>query len=373
MIELTRCLKFIGVSCLFLLTACSEQAPVWHGENAPPRLSEWRLFSRTDAQLTPGADTLVFRPASTLYSDYAQKLRSLWIPDGLQAQVVNGELQYPVGTVLSKTFYYPTTANGQVQAQPDLRQQAIDLADNRLLETRLLVKQASGWQALPYIWNADESEAFLRVSGGSAALTLNTASGETSFQYFVPNQNQCSGCHQTEHPDGELHPLGARLNQLAAAGEGPARLPTAADSQLAAMAARDWLAAPPTANRATDWSDPSQPIADRALAYLNMNCGHCHNPAGPADTSALILNGKHRSATELGVCKPPVAAGGGAGKLRYGIVPGQPENSILLYRMAASAPDEMMPELGRALVHKEGIELVSDWIAQLPGTCRTDY
>lgn len=361
-----RLLVIIGASYLFLLTSCTEQSPVWHGEEAPQRLSEWQLFSTAGRQLSPVAETLVYRPASTLFSDYAQKLRSLWIPDGQQAQLLDGELQYPVGTVLSKTFYYPSTADGRVQARPDLKQQSINLENNRLLETRLLVRQASGWLALPYIWNDEESEAFLRVAGGSKALTL--AGEETGFQYFVPNQNQCSGCHQTEHPDGDLHPLGARLSQLTATGP---ELSGDESSQIAALVERGWLNAPPAAQQAVDWSDTSQPVADRALAYLNMNCGHCHNPAGPADTSALILNGGHRSATELGVCKPPVAAGGGAGNLRYGIVPGEPESSILLYRMRSTAPDEMMPELGRALEHKEGIRLISDWIEQMPGSCRT--
>ena len=87
------------------------------------------------------------------------------------------------------------------------------------------------------------------------------------------------------------------------------------------------------------------------------------------NTSALLLDGSHRLAINMGVCKPPVAAGGGAGNLRYSIVPGVPEQSILLYRMQSVAADEMMPELGRSLVHREGIELISRWIDQLPGTC----
>jgi hypothetical protein len=64
-----------------------------------------------------------------------------------------------------------------------------------------------------------------------------------------------------------------------------------------------------------------------------------------------------------------VAAGGGAGDLLYGIVPGIPEESILIYRMNTTAPDEMMPELGRSLIHNEGVELIHSWISQLPGNC----
>jgi len=115
--------------------------------------------------------------------------------------------------------------------------------------------------------------------------------------------------------------------------------------------------------------DESLDTDTRALAYLNIHCGHCHNPNGAADTSALLLDGSHDISINLGVCKPPVAAGGGAGDLLYGIVPGIPEESILIYRMNTTAPDEMMPELGRSLIHNEGVELIHSWISQLSGNC----
>ncbi len=345
--------------CILLanwLVACSEPNPVVHSV-APTRLSEWQLFSLTDEVLQPATSTLVFRPASTLFSDYAQKLRSLWIPEGSQIRVQAGEFVFPVGTVLSKTFYYPAAEGTRVEQRDEQSARVIDLHENRVLETRLLVRRSDDWEALPYVWNAEESEAFLRVAGTSTALTLAAADGEQDFSYFVPNQNQCSACHQTEHPDGQLKPLGARLKQLNYNSGMPRE-----ESPLAELVARGWLPALPDTEQPVDWSDQEQPIDARALAYLNMNCGHCHNPQGAADTSALLLDGSHNSLTELGVCKPPVAAGGGAGDLRFGIVPGAADASILLYRMRSTAPDEMMPELGRSLVHDEGIALLQQWI-----------
>jgi hypothetical protein len=68
------------------------------------------------------------------------------------------------------------------------------------------------------------------------------------------------------------------------------------------------------------------------------------------------------SSTALGVNKPPVAAGRGSGGLLFSIVPGKPEASILYYRMESTDPGAMMPELGRKLMHKEGLELIRDWI-----------
>ena len=56
----------------------------------------------------------------------------------------------------------------------------------------------------------------------------------------------------------------------------------------------------------------------------------------------------------MGVCKPPVAAGGGAGDRLYSIVPGKPAESILVYRMQSAKPDEMMPELEELLCMSRG-------------------
>ena len=71
----------------------------------------------------------------------------------------------------------------------------------------------------------------------------------------------------------------------------------------------------------------------------------------------------------LGLCKPPVAAGQGTGDFTFDIVPGHPEKSILTYRMESTDPGAMMPELGRAVPHVEGIALVTKWIAAWPGQC----
>ena len=106
----------------------------------------------------------------------------------------------------------------------------------------------------------------------------------------------------------------------------------------------------------------------RARAYLQANCSYCHNGNGEARTTGLVLsNNPGNDAYALGICKPPVAAGKAAENEHYDIVPGHPEQSILLYRMQSTAPSIMMPEIGRSLEHVEAAQLVSDWIA---GTVR---
>jgi hypothetical protein len=61
-----------------------------------------------------------------------------------------------------------------------------------------------------------------------------------------------------------------------------------------------------------------------------------------------------------------VAAGRGSGGRMFGIVPGQPDQSILLHRMESSDPGIMMPQFGRSMAHTDGIALIRQWIATMP-------
>jgi hypothetical protein len=114
-----------------------------------------------------------------------------------------------------------------------------------------------------------------------------------------------------------------------------------------------------------DYNDASKPLEQRALAYLDINCAHCHNPAGQAQTSGLFLDWKTTDKTAYGFMKTPVAAGRGSGGRQYDIVPGRPDQSILYYRMASTDPGVMMPEMGRKLNHAEGLKLIEEWIKSL--------
>lgn len=368
-----------GAAIVFLqLTGC-DSGPTLPPESNPTRLSEWNLFTIDEQFFTPNEETQVIYPTNSLFTDYAHKLRTIWVPPKTQITWDNENLLYPVGTILSKTFYYPKNASGELLKSTDPLNKLITFNEAKLIETRLLVLRENGWDAIPYVWNDDQTEAFLRIAGSSHQITLTSTDSLKNksrknslqkFTYFSPNENQCAGCHTTDHPDGGLLPLGAVANQLNAPVLG--RADSDNESQLDRLVAKGWLA-PSKRNEFSkftkSYNDQTATLEERALAYLNMNCSHCHNPRGPADTSGLVLTGNHRSSISLGICKPPVAAGRGAGNLRYGIEPGLPEKSILVYRMNSSESDEMMPELGRSLVHEEGVELIRDWISSMPGQC----
>jgi hypothetical protein len=114
------------------------------------------------------------------------------------------------------------------------------------------------------------------------------------------------------------------------------------------------------------WNDDnSGTLQERALAYLDSNCGHCHNANGSANTSGLHLTADANTDMRLGIYKATVSAGAGTGGHTYSIVPGKPEESVMIYRMSSTDPGAMMPELGRSIVHTEGLELITQWIENL--------
>jgi uncharacterized repeat protein (TIGR03806 family) len=360
-----------------LLAACGNGAatPVFHADGRPDRLSEWGMVSAVNGELVLSAGVEPYDLNTPLFTDHAGKLRTIWMPEGESARYREGEvLDFPVGTVITKTFYYPVDENGHVlrgdgDLQVSERPETLDLARVRLVETRILVHRETGWVALPYVWNADETDARLMRAGYSEQLTLAEADGSLrNINYLVPNVNQCAGCHATNNTTREISPIGPaarHINRDYEYAEGPA-------NQLAHFIAQGYLTGAPepeAAPRAAVWTDTNIPLARRARAYLDINCAHCHNPAGAADTSGLHLNFDAPETANLGLCKPPIAAGPGSGGLRFDIVPGHPEDSIFIFRMSSTRGDEMMPELGRSLTHTEGVDLISAWISSLDGDC----
>ncbi len=222
------------------------------------------------------------------------------------------------------------------------------------------MKQAKDWKALTYVWNTEQTEATLEVAGAGIPRIHEPGKGKKqAFSYIVPNLNQCKGCHSY---DGNFMPIGITTKQLN-------RFESDNSSQLLNFQKMGLLDLPEgfDAAKAPMLADyrKSGKTEDMARAYLDANCAHCHNPHGPASTSGMFLDVTETNPEHLGIGKPPVAAGRGSGNRKYGIVPGKPSESILLYRMESDDPGIRMPELGRQLMHKEGVELIEAWIKKI--------
>ncbi|WP_076536927.1 parallel beta-helix domain-containing protein [Shewanella sp. UCD-KL21] len=334
-----------------------------------PNLSDYNLFADmanpTDG---PNSGGLPYDLNTPLFTDHASKYRFVYLPDGTIADYSENEsFDFPVGTVISKTFSLPTNTNNRGFANEDL------------IETRLLIHRDTGWTALPYVWKADKSDAVIAKAGAIQGKTVIHKGTELAFDYVVPSMNQCKQCHQfkaDEDSNAVFMPIGPKARHLNKNYE----YSDGAMNQLAKWQAEGILQGVPeldTVPMMPKFQDGDEANIDSmsdtelmaaAKGYLDINCAHCHRPEGNASNTGLKLE-YWRSYDEdagfsHGTCKSPVAYGGGS--LGFDVVPGNPEESILHFRMETNEPGDRMPEIGRSLSHDEGVALINEWIKRLP-------
>lgn len=378
-------LRLLSLGLLLLIGAagCSKPPPpaqplaepTYFEADNPKSLREWGMVQTSDGALALGARVTPYDLTTPLFTDYAQKLRTIWMPPGVSADYTPDDaLSFPVGTVITKTFFYPTGAKGRVLRQGDPRQfhegDGLKLKQVRMIETRLLIRRPEGWTALTYLWNEAQTDAVLHRVGAAVPLTMTGSDGkDETFSYIVPNATQCSACHSTNVATREIQPIGPKARLL----NRDFAYSDRTENQLSRLTAMGYLkgvADPGQAPVQVSWIDAAASTEARARAYLDVNCGHCHTPKGAAATSGLYLDAASPLSGSAGLCKPPVAAGAGTGNLRFDIVPGKADESIMAFRMDSTHPAVMMPEIGRSTRHDEGVALIRSWIDSLEGSCR---
>ena len=326
------------------------------------KLSEWHLFQDPLAQL-PAERVIPYEVISPLFSDYTTKFRFLWLPDGTQIGYSDDKVwDFPVGTVLAKTFSYAA----------DLRDPASKL---RLLETRILWRQPDGWSVHAYVWNAEQTEAVSEVASDTIPSDFIDVSGSPIHNdYYVPNTNECKQCHTNSDV---LGPNGPRARQMdrdhdyGTKGGGVA-------NQIDHLQSLGLFASEPTPKASrTSLTDPfgTAPLGERVRSYLDANCSSCHAKGGSASQSSLLLDYPEtdpatNTEANWGICKTPTSQGGATCNNMFDIVPGQPDKSILLCRVTSTEAKFRMPPLGVQLTHTEGVELLRTWVqAMPPGIC----
>lgn len=335
------------VAALFLLAGCSAggkgaggpDLEVILAADPAPVLSDYGLFSDV-AGAVPAQGVLPYDLINPLFTDHAAKHRLVFVPDGAAAVFDAADVfSFPVGTVLVKTFAFA----------PDMR--APEDGAYRV-ETRLLIHKPDGWSAYPYVWNEDQTEAVYTPAGTRIDIETVSPGGEPlQLRYAVPNQNQCKTCHQA---GDAIEPIGPKARHLAHEG------------QLTRWVEAGILEGLPEAVAGEPYAfDASKPLDARARAWLDINCAHCHKADGSASNSGLWLTATEESGARIGLLKHPVAAGRGSGGLKQVIVPGDPDASILLHRMASTEPGVAMPELGRSVSDTESLALIREWIGAM--------
>ncbi|MFM1912623.1 MAG: hypothetical protein RIR51_461, partial [Bacteroidota bacterium] len=271
-----------------------------------PSISAYGLFEGDLKDLKPKENLIPYTLNSPLFSDYAHKERFIYIPKGKQVVYQNERvLDFPVGTLIFKNFFYYSD-----ERKPE--------KGRRILETRVLKREENEWVAIPYIWDEEQKDAYLDVAGATIPVKFKNEKGKTlSFDYEVPNMNQCKGCHER---DGEIVPIGPSSREL----NGDFTYSSGKENQLKHLTKLGHLIGLPEdfskEDHLVSYLDENQSLDDRVRAYLDINCGHCHNPSGPARNSGLFLSWNYFKKDAYGLMKPPVAAGKGSGNLQYDIV-----------------------------------------------------
>jgi uncharacterized repeat protein (TIGR03806 family) len=314
------------------------------------KLSEYGFFKLPLANLDPTEQVVLYNLNSPLFSNYAFKKRFIYLPGDAKMRYKNsGIMEFENGSILIKNFYYPEDFRNPEQ-------------EKKILETRLLIKENNQWKPLNYIWNEEQTEASLNYIGKVKLVNWINKEGEKqTVSYSIPNLNQCKNCHARGKDVVPIGPTAAQWNKTYA-------MSLSNKNQLDYFHEQGILkelVEPNLRPKLPGWDNVLLPIANRAKAYLDSNCAHCHNAEGSAKNSGLYLSYNQNDSRKRGIFKPPIAAGKGSGDFIYDIVPGHPDQSILIYRMKSNDPSIRMPEIGRSIEHSEAVVLLEQYIEAL--------
>jgi uncharacterized repeat protein (TIGR03806 family) len=293
-----------------------------------PLLSEMGVFSGNLSDLIPAEGVQLYEIHSTLFTDYAKKQRLIRLPEGQAMRYANTDLlpAFPDNTLIAKTFYYNID-----DRDPSLGKQ--------LVETRIMIKVDDAWQVGNYIWNADQTEATLRDTGSTESISYIKLDGETQdLDYMIPSKQDCFTCHNNS---GTPLPIGPKLRSMNF-------IPSyTGQNQLDYFSASGLLQGVNPANISVlpDWTDDANyTLEERARAYIDVNCAHCHEPGGSVPPT---FNIDFRYETPFP---------------NTGIYVNRGE---IIARFESTLPSYRMPQLGRTIVHTEALQLLNDYIDSL--------
>jgi len=313
-------------------------------------LSEYNFFDGDMKDLDPVYGVLPYDLNSTLFSDYAKKKRFIWMPSDVKASYINDQdiLDFPIGTVLIKNFYYNNVVPNNT---------------TKVVETRLMILKEEGWEFANYVWNDDQDEAVFDLDGSITSLEWEESGTQKSVDYRIPAGAECHTCHKTGDTSIPIGPKPRNLNAIFNYGN-------ESKNQLQKWAEFGYLNDnyPNNIETLPEWDDESLSLETRVRAYVEINCAHCHSEESHCAYRPVRFNFNATSdPINMGVCvEPDTDLNVG---LSHIVAPQTSLRSVLYYRINATEESVRMPLLGRSLVHEEGRQLIEDWINSLQTTC----
>ncbi|MEJ6792189.1 MAG: hypothetical protein QNK89_05505 [Lacinutrix sp.] len=312
-------------------------------------LSEYNFFDGDMKVQEPSIGVIPYESISTLFTDYAKKKRFVWMPSDVKATYSgdNKIIEFPVGTILIKTFYY-------TNVQPD--------NTTRIIETRLMLRKEDDWHFADYIWNDEQTEATFSLDGSFTTIDFIENGVPKTTNYRIPSDVECFTCHKIQ---SNSVPIGVKPQNL----NSNYSYPEGSVNQLEKLVAEGYLEdnIPSTINTVVKWSDETQPIDLRVRSYIDINCAHCHSELKHCDYRPVrFAFDETDNETNLGVCVDPDTSIPGMIDI---VTPSIKERSIMYYRMNTTAEEFRMPLLGRSIVHEEAVTLIGEWIDGLTTEC----
>jgi uncharacterized repeat protein (TIGR03806 family) len=311
---------------MLFINSCEEDglSPISNTIEMSLKLSDYNIFQGDPSELIPSSDFHLYELATELFTDYAEKQRLIKVPPGYTMTGLNGGLpDFPDGTILVKTFYYYNDTRDHARGK-------------KIIETRLEIKSNSNWNVSTYLWNDQQTDATLITTGLNKTINWIDQQGNGKvISYHIPSNRECSTCHNSS---GKMIPIGPKLRNLNIE---VTRNATAINqlTHLYNSGILDEVADPASISVLPDWESDSYSLQERARAYLDVNCSHCHNSDGVASDAKLNLNYETSFGnTNIGDKKKAIV-----NKMKRG----------------------QMPRIGTSIVHEEGLELVRSYINSL--------
>jgi putative heme-binding domain-containing protein len=352
-----------------------EPNPVRDDSSSFPRkLSETGLFvSTTDHTLAPGV--IPFSVNAQMWSDNARAQRFIALPDNSQivksSDARNPAWRFPTNAVLAKTL----SLEGKDGQAHNLRR----------VETQILLCDGAAWHAYTYQWNDDQSDAVLvDAAGGQHDYEITepgVSGGHCRETWYFSSRAECLRCHNpAAGPPLAFNSLeldrDCCYSASSSSGMGGDRGPglttkkTAAtgrtENQIRAFQRIGVLSEPvldAPVMKLTNPDDANCDLNERARSWLHVNCAHCHR-AATGGAVASVFNYDQKLSESRTINFPPSQGTFGIAGAHV-LTPGDPLRSVLYYRICTLGPAHM-PRIGSRSVSQAGIDLIYDWIKQMP-------
>ncbi len=303
----------------------------------PQVLSETGIFADL-ATLEASPGIIEYDVNSPLWSDGAWKRRWLALPGLARIEFfATGAWDFPVGTVLVKHFEIDVTGGS-----------------TRRLETRVLLRHASGWEGYTYRWNPAATDADLLDAAETDTFVVDDPAapgGQRTQTWYFPSRTDCFVCHTSAA--GSI--LGVRTLQINRDFDYPALT----DNQL-----RAWnhirlfdvhIGDHAMYGALVDPADVMAAVDARARSYLAVNCANCHLPGGPTPVDIdLRIDVTAAAMNVIGVPSTNDPR-------LFRVDPGSKETSVL-WDLMGRLDAQRMPPLGSSVADGVGLEAVGAWI-----------